>query len=509
MGRRRRTKRHDKFMPLEGRSHHHEPDSLVRLIVSHPTLPNLIAVAIGPTVRISDCSAQTGEVTYLPKVGSSDNSATASVRILQFSLEGTLLLTGSDDRMIALWDTITWKCLANWLSPKKASAGTFTRDSKYILWGDKFGDILIGDCASRNDLTQPQHPALLFGHLCSVVSSISVSPDNRFVITCDKDRKVRVSILPERPLLGCVEIQTYCLGHTYFVSSCAWVSAEEAGGMARLVTGSGDGTVRLWDVETGKLLDTCVVSEPEAEEPSLEPSEVVSNLSGDKMVEEQGGKPQDEDIEEDKGEGVQDEADGRSDAEKPENDEEEDVEEEEEDRVAIGPKCPPVTCVASSRDGCTIATLVEGEDEVLIIKLNTSASFLTIAQRLKYPGVRFPSHALFDCQDRLWVVGGPPLDTSKSAHIGVAAASAGGQSFVSCTSEVVPPSAAAALEQRQENEEKQLEAGALVPAYTKQLMIYRKRWFTPELHDLAKKSRRDYRESERLRKLVEAGAKES
>ena len=65
------------------------------------------------------------------------------------------------------------------LSPKKTSSGAFTRDSRYLLWGDKYGDVLIGDCRSRNDPSAPQKPALLLGHLCSVVASLAVSPDNR------------------------------------------------------------------------------------------------------------------------------------------------------------------------------------------------------------------------------------------------------------------------------------------------------------------------------------------
>ena len=39
-------------------------------------------------------------------------------------------------------------------------------------------------------------PDLLLGHLCSVVTSVTCSPDGRFVATTDKDRKARVSCLP-------------------------------------------------------------------------------------------------------------------------------------------------------------------------------------------------------------------------------------------------------------------------------------------------------------------------
>ncbi len=50
----------------------------------------------------------------------------------------------------------------------------------------------------------------------------------------------------------------------------------------------------------------------------------------------------------------------------------------------------------------------------------------------------------------------------------------------------------------------QLEAGLLVPAYTKQFMTFRKRWFTPELQEQAKRMRRDFRESTRLKSMVAA-----
>lgn len=41
-----------------------------------------------------------------------------------------------------------------------------------------------------------------------------------------------------------------------------------------------------------------------------------------------------------------------------------------------------------------------------------------------------------------------------------------------------------------------------MPAYTKQLMIYRKRWLTPELMEQVKRQRRDFKESERLKLLA-------
>jgi hypothetical protein len=52
----------------------------------------------------------------------------------------------------------------------------------------------------------------------------------------------------------------------------------------------------------------------------------------------------------------------------------------------------------------------------------------------------------------------------------------------------------------------QVELGALLPAFTKQLMIYRKRWFTTDKLQQAKRARRDFPETERLRALEQEQA---
>lgn len=58
---------------------------------------------------------------------------------------------------------------------KKLSAGTFTRDSTYVLFADKFGDVAV---AAVQPTPSPT-PELLLGHLCSIVTSVAVSPDNK------------------------------------------------------------------------------------------------------------------------------------------------------------------------------------------------------------------------------------------------------------------------------------------------------------------------------------------
>ncbi|KAJ1943068.1 tRNA (guanine-N(7)-)-methyltransferase non-catalytic subunit trm82, partial [Linderina macrospora] len=76
--------------------------------------------------------------------------------------------------------------------------------------------------------------------------------DRPYVLTCDRDEKLRVSKYPNS-----YNIQSFCLGHTAFVTSVA--TAKFA--VNNAVTGSGDGTVRLWDVESGELLQTMVLQD--------------------------------------------------------------------------------------------------------------------------------------------------------------------------------------------------------------------------------------------------------
>ena len=43
-------------------------------------------------------------------------------------------------------------------------------------------------------------PHLLLGHFSSIVTSLTMSPDNRWLVSTDRERKVRVSIFPQQPL---------------------------------------------------------------------------------------------------------------------------------------------------------------------------------------------------------------------------------------------------------------------------------------------------------------------
>eukprot|EP00983_Pelagomonas_calceolata_P028427 890704-Pelagomonas_calceolata.AAC.3 len=158
---------------------------------------------------------------------------TGAVRSLALSPDGAMLLSGSDDKSCKLWDTASRKCLATWsvhclnkqsrgTAPgialsliqcraclkslfdhvelaypetvakqtarrmhKKLSAVAFSRDGKHALFADKFGDVGVAACGNPAQQQPPsEEPELLLGHLCSIITSITVSPDNRCVRAC-------------------------------------------------------------------------------------------------------------------------------------------------------------------------------------------------------------------------------------------------------------------------------------------------------------------------------------
>lgn len=67
-------------------------------------------------------------------------------------------------------------------------------------------------------------------------------------------------MFPEKPSDGAHEIQSFCLGHSEFVSCLAFICNQDSQ-QWYLLSGGGDSTVRLWDFTCGSLLDTCHVGE--------------------------------------------------------------------------------------------------------------------------------------------------------------------------------------------------------------------------------------------------------
>ena len=77
----------------------------------------------------------------------------------------------------------------------------------------------------------------ILGHL-SMLLDICLSPCGNYVISSDRDEKIRVSKYPNAYNIHC-----YCLGHTDFVTSIQVVPNFQEN---ILLSASGDGSIRLW-----------------------------------------------------------------------------------------------------------------------------------------------------------------------------------------------------------------------------------------------------------------------
>lgn len=128
------------------------------------------------------------------------------------------------------------KCKTFFL-PRSASKIRFTADNQQVLVADKSGDVLIYNVKTENTGTK------LLGHL-SLLLDVLQTPDNKFIITSDRDEKIRVSCYPNT-----YNIQSYCLGHKEFVKNIEILPHNEK----YLSSTSGDGHIKIWDYVEGKL----------------------------------------------------------------------------------------------------------------------------------------------------------------------------------------------------------------------------------------------------------------
>ena len=139
-------------------------------------------------------------------------------------------------------------------------------DEQYLVAADKFGVITVLRLPSLK--TENDGSA----HL-SIITHIAFDPSGKYLISSDKDFKLRISRFPQLSI-----IDGFCFGHTQAVTKCAVVDVHQVNeseneskdiemkGAADsvepqnrapstvVISGSVDGTVRIWSVPFGKQL---------------------------------------------------------------------------------------------------------------------------------------------------------------------------------------------------------------------------------------------------------------
>ncbi|CAI2187508.1 6582_t:CDS:10 [Funneliformis geosporum] len=179
----------------------------------------------------------------------------ATIRTLAFHVNisslnpSALLATSDENKILKVWDCDKWILKSSRPVPKRVMAISFNKDGSQIVTADKFGDVYSHPLDPPDD--KHNVSTLLLGHV-SMVTDMVITPNNKYVITCDRDEHIRISKFPKG-----YNIESYCLGHNQFVSKIhilPWA-------MDLLVSAGGDDFIALWDYVSGRLLQTVNIKE--------------------------------------------------------------------------------------------------------------------------------------------------------------------------------------------------------------------------------------------------------
>ena len=170
-----------------------------------------------------------------------DVSGNAGVHAVTFSGDGRFLVSGHDDKKVRVWD---WKTIRQPILLEGAEATvqalSVSPDGKHIASGSQFGEVLIWDWEKQELLHT------LEGH--KFLWDVRFSPDgSRLASGGDGIRIWDWASEREIHLLK---------GHSLEVNSLAFSSDGKF-----LFSGGGDNTVRRWDLDLGKLLQTFKLKE--------------------------------------------------------------------------------------------------------------------------------------------------------------------------------------------------------------------------------------------------------
>nr|XP_019562524.2 tRNA (guanine-N(7)-)-methyltransferase non-catalytic subunit wuho-like [Aedes albopictus] len=203
----------------------------------------------------SDSDENSAQQQQQPLKQATNGSTTADkvqIVALEVHEEKSLLAVATSDKSLYLFEILAdgegstegmLKLLSRRMVSRTSSCMKFVTGGKFLVVCDKGGDCYRYDCEG-DDCKKPGR--WLLGHMSQVLD-VLVSADERFIITSDRDEKIRVTNHPD-----CHTIETFCLGHGEFVSQLEFVTTTD--GKSCLLSLSGDKTLRLWDFATGKEL---------------------------------------------------------------------------------------------------------------------------------------------------------------------------------------------------------------------------------------------------------------
>jgi hypothetical protein len=162
---------------------------------------------------------------------------------------GKVMVTGGDDKKLIVWDLPSMKVRSQTTTDKKIVAAVIDHSGSNVIFAEKAGEVFIKPVANPD--AKGEH---LLGHISSL-TDMALSPSGQRLLTADRDEKIRISHYPHA-----FEIDAYCLGHTE-LATCMCVYVDSANKEERILSAGADGSLRLWRVADGELLDTHMLAE--------------------------------------------------------------------------------------------------------------------------------------------------------------------------------------------------------------------------------------------------------
>lgn len=179
------------------------------------------------------------DVTQTPRYRELGGHAT-SIRCVAVSSDGALLLSGSQDNTLRLWNLATGQILQTFRGHDSWIRGVaFGQDGRLLISGSQDSTIRTWSLAGYEELRSFQGRALE-GHADAVLAA-TFSPDQTQIVTASRDRTARTW----DAVTGEVR-QTFAEGHAFLASSAQFFDDGR-----KLVTAAVDNTARIWDVASG------------------------------------------------------------------------------------------------------------------------------------------------------------------------------------------------------------------------------------------------------------------
>ena len=198
----------------------------------------LLAVSVGNLLQIFNSNSNSLILNHINELSKEADSNDSNFIQHVFSNNQKYFAAITGDKKLLVWDMME-NCIAlTCLLTKRPTCLCFCNKENTLIVGDKSGDVYRYTLCEENNKPQP-----ILGHL-SMVLDVALSFDDSFIVSADRDEKIRVSFYPNAYC-----IHSYCLGHDQLVSTIALVSNDF------LISGSADKTLRMWDFKDGS--ETC------------------------------------------------------------------------------------------------------------------------------------------------------------------------------------------------------------------------------------------------------------